>query len=239
MLSMADHRGPGDHRGLGGPNQATGQPAVQPAAPALKAVLWDLGGVLLQWDPRFLYRKLFGADVDGMEDFLANVCTPSWHAQQDLGRPIAEACAELSLEYPGHAELILAWAERNEEMVNGPVEGSVELLEEVVGAGVPCYALTNMERESFERRVQRYDFFELFDGYFVSSHEGVMKPDPRFFELALERFGLVPEETLFTDDRVENVTAAGELGMPATVFRDAATLRRELVARGPCPSGNT
>jgi 2-haloacid dehalogenase len=241
MASMPDHRGPdgdrgpGDHRGLGGPNPAAAPSAAPPPAPALKAVLWDLGGVLLQWDPRFLYRKLFGDDVAGMEDFLANVCTPSWHAQQDLGRPIDAACAELSLEYPGHADLILAWGERNEEMVNGPVEGSVELLREVVSAGVPCYALTNMERESFERRVHRYDFFELFDGYFVSSHEGVMKPDPRFFNLALERFGLVPEETLFTDDRAENVAAARALGMPATVFRDAATLRRELVARGALP----
>jgi 2-haloacid dehalogenase len=205
------------------------------ASAALKAVLWDVGGVLLQWDPRFLYRKLFGDDVAGMEDFLANVCTSSWHAQQDLGRPIDEACSELSLRYPERAELILAWAERNEEMINGPVEGSVELLEEVAGAGVPCYALTNMERESFERRVERYDFFELFAGYFVSSHEGVMKPDPRFFKLALERFGLVPEETLFTDDKVENVAAATEVGLPATVFRDAATLRRELVTRGALP----
>jgi len=210
-------------------------PPERPAARTVKAVLWDVGGVLLQWDPRFLYRKLFKDDVAGMEEFLANICTPSWHAQQDLGRPIAEACAELSAEYPGHAALIRAWAERNEEMVNGHVEGSVELLEEVVAAGVPCYALTNMERESFERRAQRYEFFNLFDGHFVSSFEGVMKPDPRFFKLALERFSLVPEETLFTDDKPDNVSAAAGLGMAATVFRGAGALRRELVAKGVLP----
>ena len=196
------------------------------------AVLWDVGGVLLDWDPRHLYRKLFGDDVAGMEDFLANVCTPSWHAEQDLGRPIDEACAELVKKHPGQASLILAWAERNEEMVKGTVNGSAELLAEVVGAGVRCYALTNMERETFERRLGLYEFLGSFEGYFVSGFEGVMKPDPRFFKLALERFALVPEETLFADDKPENVAAAAALGVPATVFRDAASLRHEFVATG-------
>jgi 2-haloacid dehalogenase len=206
-------------------------PAPAPAQP-VKAVLWDVGGVLLDWDPRHLYRKLFGADVEGMEEFLANVCTMAWHAQQDLGRSIDEACAELSKQHPRQASLILAWAERNEEMVKGPVSGSAALLAEVVSTGVPCYALTNMERESFERRISLYEFFQLFDGYFVSGFEGVMKPDPRFFELALERFALTPEGTLFTDDKAENVAAAVAVGVPATVFRDAVSFRHELVARG-------
>jgi 2-haloacid dehalogenase len=206
-----------------------------PGARAVKAVLWDVGGVLLEWDPRFLYRKLFGDDVAGMEEFLSTVCTPAWHAEQDLGRPIGEACAELCAKYPRHAALIRAWAERNEEMVNGPVSGSAELLGEVARAGLPCYALTNMERESFQRRVRLYDFFRLFDGHFVSGFEGVMKPDPRFFKLALERFGLVPGETLFTDDRAENVAAARQLGLPAIRFRSAPALREELLARGVLP----
>ena len=211
-------------------------PVARPAPPRqgrpVTAVLWDLGGVLLDWDPRHLYRQLFGDDVAGMEDFLATVCTASWHAEQDLGRPIEEACVELSKQHPQQAPLILAWAQRNEEMVKGPVKGSIDLLAEVVEAGVPCYALTNMERESFERRVQRYEFFDWFDGCFVSGFEGVMKPDPRFFKLALERFALVPEETFFTDDKPDNVTAAAGLGVPATVFRDAGALRSELVSRG-------
>jgi 2-haloacid dehalogenase len=197
----------------------------------VSAVLWDVGGVLLDWDPRHLYRQLFGDDIAAMEAFLAHVCTPAWHAEQDLGRPIDEACAELAAKHPGQASLILAWGERNEEMVRGQIDAGVDLLDEVVRAGVRCYALTNMERESFERRVRRYEFFQLFEGHFVSGFEAVMKPDPRFFKLALERFGLVPEETLFTDDKAENVAAAVKLGVPATVFRDAPTFRRELVAR--------
>jgi 2-haloacid dehalogenase len=225
--------GPRDpQRGQPGPGQpGPGQPG--PGQPgAVNAVLWDVGGVLLDWDPRYLYRQLFGDDVAAMEDFLANVCTPSWHAEQDLGRPIDEACAALAGEHPGQASLILAWGERNEEMVRGQIDASVELLSEVVRAGVRCYALTNMERESFERRVQLYEFFGLFDGHFVSGVEGVMKPDPRFFKLALERFGLVPEETLFTDDKAENVAAAAKLGVPASVFRHAPGFRQELVAKG-------
>jgi len=101
-----------------------------------------------------------------------------------------------------------------------------------VAAGVRCYALTNMERESFERRLDLYEFFRRFDGYFVSGLEGVGKPDPRYFKLALERFGLAPQETLFTDDKPDNVAAAAALGLRATVFTDAATLRADLVARG-------
>jgi 2-haloacid dehalogenase len=218
------------------PSGAAAKPAAVKPRPVnprpVSAVLWDVGGVLLDWDPRYLYRQLFGDDVAAMEDFLANVCTPSWHAEQDLGRPIDEACKELAAKHPGQASLILAWSERNEEMVRGQIDAGVELLTEVVRAGVRCYALTNMERESFERRARIYDFFELFDGHFVSGFEGVMKPCPRFFKLALERFGLVPEETFFTDDKAENVAAAVKLGVPATVFRHAATFRQELVARG-------
>jgi 2-haloacid dehalogenase len=198
----------------------------------VRAVLLDLGGVFLDWDPRHLYRKLFGGDVGAMEDFLTNVCTPAWHAQQDLGRGIAEACVELSTTYPEYADLIMAWAERNEEMVNGVIDGSVEILAELVEAGVERYALTNMERESWERRLQRYEFLQWFDGYFVSSFEGVSKPDRRYFELALERFGLEPGEAFFTDDNPHNVEAAAALGVQAVLFRGASGLREELVARG-------
>jgi 2-haloacid dehalogenase len=188
--------------------------------------------VFLDWDPRHLYRKLFGGDVAAMEDFLTNVCTPAWHAQQDLGKDIAEACVELSARYPAHAALINAWAERNEEMVNGVIDGTVAVLAELVQANVRCYALTNMERESWERRFERYQFLHWFDGHFVSAYEGVMKPDRRYFERALERFGLEPGETFFTDDNKANVEAAGAVGVPAVVFRSASSLRQELVARG-------
>jgi 2-haloacid dehalogenase len=219
----------GSEQGTGARPLAAGEEI--PGKP-VKAVLFDLGGVFLDWDPRHLYRKLFGDDVEAMEDFLTNICTPDWHAQQDLGKGIAESCQELSARYPDHADLITAWAERNEEMVNGVIDGTVRILAELVETGIERYALTNMERESWERRFQRYEFLQWFDGYFVSSLEGVMKPDPRYFELALERFGLAPEEAFFADDKLPNVEAAGALGVQAVLFREPTGLREELVARG-------
>jgi 2-haloacid dehalogenase len=188
--------------------------------------------VFLDWDPRYLYRKLFGDDVAGMEDFLANICTPVWHSEQDRGQSIAEACAERRAKFPGHAELIDAWGERAEEMVRGVIQGSVDLFAELKATGVPCYALSNMERENWERRTEIYDFLGWFDGYFISGLEGVIKPDPEYFRRALERLDLQPDEVLFIDDRPENTAAAGALGIPAVVFTTPEALRGELVGRG-------
>jgi 2-haloacid dehalogenase len=195
------------------------------------AVLLDLGGVFLDWDPRYLYRKLFGDDVAGMEHFLANICTTAWHVEQDRGRSISEACAELRAEFPEYAEQIDAWDERSEEMIIGVIEGTVEVFSELKATGVPCYALSNMERENWERRFEIYDFLGWFDGYFISGLEGVIKPDSEYFERALERFDLRPEEVLFIDDRPDNTAAAMALGMPAVVFTSPEALRGELVAR--------
>ena len=129
----------------------------------VQAVLWDLGGVLLDWDPRHLYRKLFGADAAAMDHFLARICSPTWHEEQDLGKATAQACAELAVEHPAYADLINAWAERNEEMVSGAISGSVEVLAELRATGVACYALSNMEKESWQRRVGLYEFLGWFD----------------------------------------------------------------------------
>jgi 2-haloacid dehalogenase len=203
-----------------------------PDQPKPSAVLLDLGGVFLDWDPRYLYSKLFGDDVAGMEHFLANICTTAWHIEQDRGQNIAEACAELRAEFPEYAELIDAWGERSEEMVRGVIEGTVEVFAELKKTGVRCYALSNMERENWERRFGIYDFLAWFDGYFISGLEGVIKPDSEYFERALERFNLHPDEVLFIDDRADNVAAARALGMPAVVFTSPEALRAELVARG-------
>ena len=197
-----------------------------------KALLWDLGGVFLDWDPRYLYRKLFAGDEEAVEDFLANICTPAWHAEQDLGRSVVEACRTLAAAHPEHAPLILAWGERSEEMIGGVVPGSAELLAEVKSAGWPSYALSNMEPENWEKRRHSYGFISWFDGWFISGLEGVAKPDPRFFERALERFGLSPGEAFFIDDKEANVEAARRVGLRATVFTGSAPLRSQLAALG-------
>jgi 2-haloacid dehalogenase len=196
-----------------------------------RAVVFDLGGVLLDWNPRHLYRKLFD-DETAMDRFLTEVCTIEWHAAHDLGVPSERTCSELSAAHPEQAELIWAWSRRSEEMVAGPIEGTVEVLRSLKTAGVPCYALTNMERETYPRRRERFPFLGWFDGTVVSGFEGVAKPDPRIFELLLDRFGLTASSTVLIDDSPVNVEAARRVGIQAVQFRSPEQLRRWLADAG-------
>jgi 2-haloacid dehalogenase len=194
-------------------------------------VVFDIGGVLLDWDPRHLYRKLFD-DEEVMDRFLEQVCTLEWHERHDRGCPIAESCEKLAAAHPEQAELIRAWGSRSEEMVAGPIDGTVQILRELRLGGVACYALSNMERESYPRRVARYPFLAWFDGAVVSGFEGVVKPDREIFELLLSRFDLRPSSTLVIDDSAPNVEGARSLGMRALRFRSPPQLRGELEQLG-------
>jgi 2-haloacid dehalogenase len=198
---------------------------------ATEAVVFDLGGVLIDWDPRYLYRKLL-ADEAAVEEFLATVCTPEWNAEQDRGRPFAEAVAELVERHPAHAAAIAAYHERWTEMLGGEIPGTVAVLAELRAAGVPLYALSNWSAETFRLTRGRFPFLKWFDGLVVSGEEGVTKPDRRIFELLIERFGLDPAATVFVDDSAANVDAARDLGIDAIRFHDAGALRRDLAARG-------
>lgn len=204
--------------------------AVSRSTP-IQAVVFDLGGVLLDWNPRHLYRKLFD-DEDAMNRFLEEVCTLEWHAAHDRGTPFEVSCAALAAAHPEQAELIWAWARRSEEMVAGPITGTVEILRALKQRGVPCYALTNMEAETYPQRRERYDFLGWFDGTVVSAAEGVAKPDAEIFHRLLQRFGLTAETTLLVDDSAPNVTAAAALGMQVVLFHSPAQLRRCLEAAG-------
>lgn len=198
---------------------------------ATEAVVFDIGGVLLDWHPRYLYRELFD-DEASMERFLADVCTLAWHAAHDLGVPYERSCAALAERHPEQADLIWAWGRRSEEMIGGVVAGSVEILRELLAAGVACYALTNMEAETYPLRRDRYAFMRWFDGTVVSSQEGVAKPDPEIFRRLLDRFDLRAETTLLIDDAERNVAAARALGLCAIRFRSPAQARRELEQAG-------
>jgi 2-haloacid dehalogenase len=184
---------------------------------SLSAVVFDIGGVLLDWDPRHLYRKLI-SDPAEMEWFLANVCTPQWHAKHDRGLSTAKSCAALAAEWPQYAGLILAWSARSEEMVARPLPDGVKLLRQLIGSGLPCYALTNMEAETYPKRVARFDFLRCLTGTVVSGFEGIAKPDRAIYELLLHRFDLDAATTLFIDDRAVNVSAAADAGMQALVY---------------------
>lgn len=200
-------------------------------ATSIEAVVFDIGNVLLGWDPRVVYRELFDDEAE-MERFLAEVCTLEWHAQHDLGVPFEQSCAALAAAHPDQAELIWAWGRRSEEMITGEIAGTVEILGELQAAGVPCYALTNMEAETYPLRRERFPFMRTFAGTVVSSHEGVIKPDPEIFRRLLGRYELIASSTVLVDDAPRNVAAARDLGMDAVRFTSPAQLRAELEARG-------
>jgi len=198
---------------------------------ARRVVVFDLGGVLLDWDPRHLYRKLF-ADEASMEAFLANVCTVEWNERQDAGRPFAEAVAELAPAHPDKLHLINAWHERFGEMIPGAIEGTVDILRELKSRDVPVYALSNWSAETLPPCRPRFPFLDLFDGIVVSGEEGCMKPDERIFRILLDRYRLAAEETVFIDDNPNNARAASALGIHGIHFRSPSMLRGELAALG-------
>jgi 2-haloacid dehalogenase len=197
-----------------------------------RVVIFDFGGVLVDWNPRYLYRKLFGDDTAGMERFLAEVCSNEWNLQQDAGRPFAEAVTELAARYPGQADLIRAYHERWEETLAGPIDGSIAILRELKDAGHRLYGLTNWSHETFPFALARFAFFAWFDGIVVSGEERLVKPDPRLFIRLLERYGVDPRGTVFIDDNPPNVDAAIALGMHGIQFRSPEQLRAELVRLG-------
>ena len=201
------------------------------AESAARAAVFDIGGVMLEWDPRHVYRDVFDDEAE-MERFLAEVCSREWHEDNDRGVRYAESCAALAARFPQYTAEIYLWGERTEDMIVGTIDGTVELLGELQAAGVPCYGLTNMEAETYPVRYERYAFLRALDGTVVSSQEGVIKPDPEIFRRLFERFGLVPEQTVFIDDVEQNITAARALGMQTVLFTSPAQLRAELVALG-------
>jgi 2-haloacid dehalogenase len=200
--------------------------------PQRSIVVFDLGGVLVDWDPRYLYRKLFAQDEAAMEHFLANVCTTHWNSQQDAGRSFAEACALLKQDYPGHAEYIDAWFERHEEMLGGTIEGTVEILAELRRRGVPIYALSNWSAETFPTAQRKFEFLRWFRGILLSGEVKLIKPDPRIFQLFCETFEVDPSQIVYIDDLPHNVAAAGAQGMHAIQFTNPPALRNELIKLG-------
>ena len=199
---------------------------------AVSAVVFDLGGVLIDWDPRYLYRQLFDGDEAGMERFLAEVCTPAWNAEQDAGRPWTEAVELLVQEYPQERERIEAYHARWEEMLGGAIDETVEVLRELQDRPVRLFALSNWSAETFPIARRRYPFLGWFDGIVISGEVGICKPDERVFRHLITTHTIEPETTVFVDDSNVNVEAARGLGMMAIPFTGGRELREELVQLG-------
>jgi 2-haloacid dehalogenase len=205
---------------------------VSDTAAPREVVIFDLGGVLIDWDPRHLYCRLFAVDLVAMEDFFATVCTKEWNERQDAGRSFAEAEAEAIGRHPDKRDLIVAWARHFDEMIPGAIEGTVAILAELRARSVPLYALSNWSAETFPPQRRRFEFLSWFEGIVLSGEEKLIKPDPRIFRRLLERYDVVPARAVYIDDVAANAAAAAALGIHGVHFTSPAQLRAELRALG-------
>jgi len=194
---------------------------------AIETVIFDLGGVLIDWNPRYLYRKIFQSEEE-IEWFLSNICTSEWNDMQDAGRSFAEATEELLAKHPDWEMPIRAWYSRWEETISGPIEGTVEILQALKTSGHRLYALTNWSAESFPIAQRKFDFLNWFHGIVVSGVEKTRKPFPEFYNILFERYGVDPGQSLFIDDNLTNIRAAGDLGLHTIHFTSPEQLRVDL-----------
>ncbi|GAB3912145.1 HAD family hydrolase [Mucilaginibacter boryungensis] len=203
-----------------------------------KAIIFDLGMVLIDWNPHHLYRKLFD-DEEQMKYFLANITTMDWNEEQDMGRSLQEGTDILINQYPEHEANIRAYYTRWDEMLGGIIEGTAAIFNQLKASGkYKLYALSNWSAETFDIARQRYVVLNQFDGIVISGVEKVRKPFPEFYHILLNRYQLKPSECLFIDDNYRNVAAAEELGIPSIHFVGPDELLVELKKRGIIPDTN-
>jgi 2-haloacid dehalogenase len=194
----------------------------------IKAIIFDFGNVLLEWNPRHVYQRYFPNDPEGMEDFLEEVDFMNWNAQQDKGRTFAEGVALLSEQFPHYSGLIQAYHDNWRDSIGTSYTGTVKLLQELKQAGYPVYGLSNWSAETFPYARQKYDFFELLDDMVISGHVGHIKPDPEIFQILLEKIGRPAEECLFIDDSPTNIDQARKMGFQTIHFQSSEQLETEL-----------
>lgn len=204
---------------------------IEGDAPPVESVLFDLGGVLIDWNPRYLYRPYF-PDPGRMEAFLTDVCAPEWNHEMDAGRSVDEAVAERQAQFPEHAALIALWRDGWPKMLGGAIEETVAILRDLRARATPIFALTNWSAETFPVARSRFGFLDWFAHIVVSGEVGLAKPDPAIFRLTAERTGIVPQRTLFIDDSDRNIASAAALGYQVHRFTSADALERDMVARG-------
>jgi 2-haloacid dehalogenase len=197
----------------------------------IDTIVFDLGGVLVDWDPKYLYSKVFNNDTKRIESFLSEVCTPEWNMQQDAGRSFAEATQILIEKFPGEEKYIRLFYDRWAEMIRGEVKGTVSLLETLKrNDSHKLFALTNWSAETFPVALELFDFLNYFEGIVVSGEEKTRKPFPEIYQILFERFSIEPASSVFIDDSLPNIETAVELGMNGIHFRHPEQLVSELQA---------
>jgi 2-haloacid dehalogenase len=199
---------------------------------AYHSVIFDLGAVLVDWNPRYLYKKIF-ATPEEVEHFLEHVCTSDWNEAQDEGRTLQEGTDLLVSQFPEHEASIRAFYGRWKEMLGGPIPETVKILQQLKESGqYKLYALTNWSNETFPIALMEYKFLQWFDGIVVSGKEKLRKPSPDFYQLLLDRYEVNKANTIFIDDNLRNVKAAEAFGIESIHFQSSAQLEEELVKRG-------
>jgi 2-haloacid dehalogenase len=194
-------------------------------------VIFDLGGVLLDWNPRYLYQCVFDDQAE-MEYFLGEICSPEWNAQMDAGKPFSEAIEELALLHPNYKIEIEIYFSRWVEMMGGVITGTFEILKDLKNTDIQLAALSNWSRETFPLVREEFEFLDWFDPLLLSGEVGSAKPDPEIYQVFIERTGWKPETCLFIDDQPENIQEASRQGWEVHHFRSVDGLRQDLKSRG-------
>ncbi len=195
----------------------------------IKAIVFDFGNVLLEWNPRYVYQRYFPNDPEDMERFLQEVNFMEWNALQDQGRTFTEGVAVLSKEFPHYAHLIQAYHDHWIDSIGESFPGTVDILKELKQAGYPVYGLSNWSAETFPHARQRHDFFNLLDDMVISGEVGHVKPQPEIFQILLDRIGRPADECLFIDDSLANIEQAQKMGFATIHFQSPDQLRAHLV----------
>ena len=199
---------------------------------AIDTVIFDLGGVLIDWNPNYVFRTIFSTEEE-IKWFYENICTPDWNEEQDAGRSLQSATEEKVKEFPEYEGPIRAYYGRWEEMLGGPIHDTVEVFKELKKIdGLRIFALTNWSAETFPIALKRYDFLHWFDGRLVSGEEKTRKPFPDIYDKLIKRFNIDPKRSVYVDDNARNLVPASELGMQIIHFTSPAQFRAELVKLG-------
>ena len=194
----------------------------------IDTIIFDLGGVLIDWNPRYLYRKIFKSEEE-ITWFLENVCTSDWNEKQDAGRSFHEATEELVLEFPKYEMPIRAWYGRWKETMNGPIQDTVSIFKELKDSKqYRIYALTNWSKETFPWALEKFEFLHWFDGIVVSGIENTRKPFPDFFQILFDRHAITPSTAVFIDDNLRNIEAGRSLGLSSIHYQSSEQLKGEL-----------
>ena len=198
----------------------------------IKAIIFDFGNVLIEWDPRLIYKRYFPNDFEGMENFLKEVDFMGWNAHQDKGRSFKDGVADLSKQFPHYSHLIQAYRDHWADSIGNYYTGTIEIMKKLKAKGYPLYGLSNWSAETFPLMSNKFDFFELLDDMVISGQVGYVKPEPEIYEIMLEKIGRPAQECLFIDDSLPNIIQANTMGFQHDTFYVTETIEKRINTTG-------